>query len=525
MHSRRRWLAFGLLALAGTFQCQAQPGPVKKRALVIGNNAYSKPLANAVEDAQSIGQTLRAAGYDVVLTLDANLGAMKSVVNEFVADTMPGDITFFFFAGHGFQAQGENYLLPTDFAAGSFETAQRRAMAVSTVVDGLTAHKAKLRVIVLDACRNNPFDTRRGALPGLASMDVSSSGTYYAFATAPGGTAEDSGGSGHGLFTKVLLQNLTIPNLTLDRLFSQVRNQVYKESGGAQTPWISSGIVDTLPVTRELPQQNIVEARSALPPSIAALVDSLVGSRTGVDVTRPDLAALLKGVIEQSKPPAAILSTPPADTTVTKVPSLSTGGSSSGTSLQSTRAANASSLSAETMTLSPRGLPTFDAAVEAFKADDIPGSRALLLDLRNSGPDDAEVAMMLGQVDLLLGEFQEALANINIAITIGPLDPRPVYLRCIARSLQGQYAGALKDCRSGLAMRPNDPRFLTATANTLFVIGQIQEAIDLSTRAQAMDPNYALAFVVRGNARRVIADTKGAVADFAQASKLQSSDH
>jgi uncharacterized caspase-like protein len=212
----------------------------QKVALVIGNSAYpSSRLRNPVNDANAMATKLRAMGFDVILRTDVNLRDMTRSFSQFGQKLTPGSVGLFYYAGHGMQVQGKNFLIPVDAEIETEASVRTEAVDVDQLLHQLGP--ARLSMVILDACRNNPFERRfRGAGGGLAQIDAPT-GTLLAYATAPGKVASDGTGS-NGLYTEALLKALNMPGLKVEDVFKQVRINVIKASDGQQTPWESSSL-------------------------------------------------------------------------------------------------------------------------------------------------------------------------------------------------------------------------------------------------------------------------------------------
>lgn len=216
-------------------------------ALVIGNNDYDgAPLVNAVNDARAMGQVLRDAGFILEVVENVDLLALEQVADRFVRRVGPGDVALFYFSGHGFQIDGQNLLIPIGFQAEDEIVAKHRAFPVDLLRQRMERAGAQLQIMILDACRDNPFRSARGLGGGLAAME-GGRGTFIAFATAPGKTAADiarsSGRPGLGLFTGHLVEALEQPGLDLGEIFDRVRQRVDADSGQRQTPWTQSSVI------------------------------------------------------------------------------------------------------------------------------------------------------------------------------------------------------------------------------------------------------------------------------------------
>ena len=179
---------------------------------------------------------MRGLGFEVIIKTDANLYTMNNAIREFGRQNRDADVAFFYFAGHGMQVEQVNYLLPVGVNIREQNDVSFESVSVNTVQKIMeTSNPDRLNLIVLDACRNNPFRSwQRGGNGGLADM-TPPSGTLIAFATSPGATA--SNGSGHnGLYTGELIQQLKKPQ-RIEDVFINTRVEVEKKSGGQQSPW------------------------------------------------------------------------------------------------------------------------------------------------------------------------------------------------------------------------------------------------------------------------------------------------
>lgn len=221
----------------------AQPAKAERRtALVIGNASYpTMPLANPVNDARDMAATLRSLGFEVKLLLNATKRDMADAARDFGGTLKAGGVGLFYFAGHGLQIRGENFLVPVDAKLTNETDAEFECMEANRLLRYMEEAKNELNIVVLDACRNNPFARRfRSANKGLAQMDAPV-GSLIAFGTAPGSTASDGVGK-NGLYTQSLLEHMKRPGLSLTDVFMHVRQDVMRQSGKEQVPWESSSV-------------------------------------------------------------------------------------------------------------------------------------------------------------------------------------------------------------------------------------------------------------------------------------------
>jgi uncharacterized caspase-like protein len=211
-------------------------------ALVIGNGAYSAaPLSNPANDAKAMAEALKAAGFLVTLKVDISHRDFLGVLREFGDRLRAGGVGVFYYAGHGMQIKGRNYLIPVDAAIQREDEVAYLAVDAQSILDKMEAAGNSTNLMILDACRNNPFARSfRSANQGLAQMDAPV-GTLVAFATSPGSVASD-GGAQNGLYTQHLLNAIRVPGNRVEDVFKQTRAAVRRESQGRQIPWESTSL-------------------------------------------------------------------------------------------------------------------------------------------------------------------------------------------------------------------------------------------------------------------------------------------
>ena len=227
-----------------TILLQGQVAHAARYALVIGNGDYkSSPLKNSVNDANDIATTLQRLNFNVSKIIDANQKDMYWAIREFGQRLDEDDVGLFYFAGHGMQVKGTNYLIPVGSEIEAEDEVQFRAIDTAMVLAKMESAGNNLNIIILDACRNNPFARSfRSSYRGLARMDAPM-GSMLVYATAPGSVAADGDG-GNGLFTHSLLNYIEKPNLSLEEVIRQTRADVVKSSDRRQVPWSSSSMLE-----------------------------------------------------------------------------------------------------------------------------------------------------------------------------------------------------------------------------------------------------------------------------------------
>jgi hypothetical protein len=216
----------------------------KRIALVIGNGAYTSapPLKNPPNDARDMAAALKTLGFDVTSGINVGQKDMKRLIREFGMKLKNGGSGLFYYAGHGVQSKGRNYLIPVDANIQSEAEVEDSGVDAALVLNFMDDAQNGLNIVILDACRNNPFARSfRSASDGLAQVDAPT-GTLIAYATAPGRVASD-GTAQNGLYTGELLKQMQVPGLSITDMFMRVRAEVMKQTGSKQVPWEASSLV------------------------------------------------------------------------------------------------------------------------------------------------------------------------------------------------------------------------------------------------------------------------------------------
>jgi uncharacterized caspase-like protein len=197
----RFFVTLSLLISTCSLQAAKLPPPESERlALVIGNKDYPhKPLVNPVNDARDIKTTLEQIGFRVIYRENANLAEMDSAVRSFVSSLNKNSVAVVYYSGHGAQADGVNYLIPVAANIGSKAELKSRAYDAGIILGEMQDIGNSINIVILDACRNNPFKGARGGIDGMASM-AGPKGSLIAYATAPGSVADDNTSARNGLY-------------------------------------------------------------------------------------------------------------------------------------------------------------------------------------------------------------------------------------------------------------------------------------------------------------------------------------
>lgn len=211
---------------------------MNKIALIIGNAAYPESqLANPVNDANAIGEKLKRLGFETILRTDATNKVMEEALADFASNLATRDVALFFFAGHGMQIDGRNYLTAINTNFDREIDAKYSSIPLDKVIETMEKGSNKTDIIILDACRTNPYERRwRGVdSRGLAPV-YAPKGMIIGYATSPGQVAYD--GDGHnGAYTDALLRHVSTPDITIEDLFKRVRNTLSSSTRGRQISW------------------------------------------------------------------------------------------------------------------------------------------------------------------------------------------------------------------------------------------------------------------------------------------------
>lgn len=418
-------------------------GAETRHAIVIGNDSYpGNALQNARNDATGVYDALRSAGYLSTLLLDVDKATLSRKVDDFVETLHPGDTALLYYAGHGLQVDGENFLVPVDFHLTSPDAVKTEGYSLSSVLERFTAHGATTQVVVLDACRDNPFLGSRSMKGGWAGLGTSA-GAFLAFGTSPGSTASDAPGEGHGLFTKSLLAYLVSSDLDIEDMFRKVRESVIRDSGGKQVPWVSSSLIGSFHIRPELDSKQ-----------------PLIGGFPDQAGAAPDMEgrSLRQEDQHMFNARAVLVGSPIAD--------------------------------AETRLALSR-------AVTLARGAKLQAAMGVLTDILSVNPGCAVALRLLGLLLHATGRDLEATSVLDRALLADSTDARAATYKCAIEGLS-EVANAEADCNDVLRTQPSSDGFLTS-AGTALTKGDDQHAYEDITRSISLggsDLSYALRGVI-----------------------------
>jgi formylglycine-generating enzyme required for sulfatase activity len=292
--------SLGLVLPASTAESsQPQQSNQKRFALILANESYdNKALTNILNDARSMSRTLEQLGFNVTSGLDQTRSGMFSALRTFRDKLTPGCIALVYYSGHGAQVGGENYLIPVNNAG--LEKASDlpdEAMPLGRILDALGKSDGQLNLIILDACRDNPFPGAKslGGDKGLAVVSRNVSGTLIAFAASPGEVASANPSGKNSLFTEELVKNLPKSGLRLEDVFLNTRKAVRERSGGKQIPQEYGSLESVVFLAGGSATSPIGNTNSEIKLSPTAIRLELIGLPAGAKVLIDDV--VLSGTI------------------------------------------------------------------------------------------------------------------------------------------------------------------------------------------------------------------------------------
>ncbi|BBH40253.1 peptidase C14 caspase catalytic subunit p20 [Microcystis viridis NIES-102] len=244
-------------------------------ALVIGNANYTVgKLKTPLNDATDMANALKELGFEVILLKDSSKRQMDDALDQFTTRINQGYVGLFYYAGHGMEVEGENYLIPVNAQIKYEKDVEYESMPLGKILGRMEDSGNRINIVILDACRDNPFRKFwRSSSRGLTAPSQATSGTLIAFATAPGKVASDGTGR-NGLFTSYLLKYIKTPNMEVDSMLQKVRSDVAQNTNNYQVPWTSSSLIGEFAFNQKTETTPPIVTSSPVPnpsPSIAVV--------------------------------------------------------------------------------------------------------------------------------------------------------------------------------------------------------------------------------------------------------------
>jgi tetratricopeptide (TPR) repeat protein len=503
-------LLFAVLALAPLWTLAAQ----QKYALVIGNGAYTNitRLNNPVNDANDMATALESLGFQVDKVLNGSLDQMENAVIRLRnrLSTNAASYGFFFYAGHGVQSNGDNYLIPADANIAGESFLRQRAVQMQVVLDELNQAGNTLNIVVLDACRDNPFNWSRSGSRGLSVVGSQPADSIIVYATGSGQVAQDGTGR-NGLFTEQLLKNIKTPGLSVRDIFDRTGADVARVSGRKQIPAIYSQffgtayLAGTAPVNPQ-PAPQPSPNPQPVPSTIVAYVntDSL-NVRFGPSADYGIITSLARN-------------------TRVEVISASGGWSSirySQNTTSNTGYVNSSYLSNNPVQPNPQTARTYyDRGVMFLNRGDNDTAIAEYTEAIRIDPNYAVAYNDRGLAYNNKGDYDRGIADCTQALRIDPNLANAYGNRGLAYINKGDNDRGIADCTQALRIDPNIANIYNNRGWAYINKGDNDRGIADCTQAIRIDPNLANAYNNRGWAYINKGDNDRGIADCTQAIRI-----
>ncbi len=445
-------------------------------ALIIGNTNYdgSNALMNPVNDAHSLANALQKMGFTVLLRLDRTNREMGGDLADFsdaIRARGPGTVALFYYSGHGAQVRGTNYLIPIGFALHTERDIEYDSLPTQRVLDEMQDAKCRMSVVILDACRNNPYlKTRSVGGRGLAKLDAPL-GSFIAYATAPGHTASDN-----GLYAATLLESLQTPGLSIEQVFKKTRQVVIDKSNGEQVPWDESSLTVDFAFTRAAAPVALV------PPPVATLPQSQSKQSAGAQyAARGNKALADKKWTDAETAYRLALETDPDSALYHNQLAVALDGEARYAEAEPHYRLAASAAPGDAVMQGNLGFCLYR---QGKYADAIPLYREAI----RLAPTTAMYRNWLGSILSLNGEFAEAEKEMREAVHLDPSGPNQFWL---GRALYGEtkYLEAEVPLREATRLTPTDPVVWDFLGNALRLETKFVEAEAAYQEAIRLAPN------------------------------------
>ena len=468
-----RLLVIPLAYVALTTVASAQD-KAARIGLVIGNATYAPadPALSAVStDARHLAEEFRKNNFDIELKENLNLSEMRRAIDSFLGKIREGSTAVFYFGGYGMQIAGKTYLIPVDSQISSEETGRVDGISVDTTVAEMHGRGAKVKIVIIDAARRNPYEAKfRRVEAGLAMLSNAPAGMLAIYSAAPGKIVPVQPGS-PSLFMRELLKQLQTPKRTLEDALNNVRNVVSRGTNYEQSPWVSISLYDQFYIVQEQP------------------------AKTGTTTT-PATKAATPTVTPSTTMTTPAPTTAPAASTATATPLAK-----STTTPVETKTATAPINTAPTAptTNVPTTTPQLQPRQKVEGAED-----PVIIELGNNirqNPKDIASYYKRGQLFAQYGSFRQAADDFDAVIRLDPNDPEALNNRCWVRALLGDLQAALADCNSAIQLRPGYTDAFDSRGFVNLKLGKTKEAIADYDSALRVNPRHASALYGRGLAK------------------------
>lgn len=471
--------------ICGSASAQQNTEPGGHFALVIGNSKYPDselPLRSPVNDARALDKELRREGFDVDLGVNLSISGMRDALNRLYGKITPGSVALLFFSGFGIQANHASYLIPTNAQIWSEADVLRDGFRVDSILSKMARRGARVKVVILDASRRNPFERRfRSVAAGLAPVD-SAENTLVLYSTAPGVVLGDAE-SGHSLFVSQLIKELKKPDLTGEEVFNQTRLAVSHLSDSKQTPWFSSSLEQEFHFSApSAANKKVVEANpsgSGHEPKTVSNSNETSDAKTHDDYVSAKRLGTRKAWKDfLDKHPTG----------------------------------RYSALARNRLADLPKPKNNIDSA-DATELDELDHRLA-------RDPKDVDAHYRRGIIFAREKQYKRAVADFSAVLRVKPNDAQSLNDRCWARAMLGALQSALKDCDEALRIRPDFADALDSRGLVKLKIGLPHSAISDYDAALQIDSRKASSLYGRGIAKLRDGDIDGGNSDIALAKSI-----
>jgi len=479
--------------------------------LVIGNGTYAEAdpsLAAATGDAKLVAEEFRRHNFDV--DLKENLGAsdMRRAVESFIGKLREGSTALFYFSGYGVQAGGQTYLVPVGAQITSEESARQEGISLDSVLADMHRRNAKVKIVIVDAARRNPFENRFRQTSAGLSAPKAPEGTLAIYSAALGKLVPTIAGT-PSVFARELLRELKSQNRGLEDIFAGAKGAISRATNYEQVPWTTTSLFDQFYLNQPsaapvvaAPKETPPAASEAKPPA-AATTTTTAATSTAADTAGSSSSSTSSSATSSSStsgsPGAATSSS-----SVSSAPSTSSSSSSSAAPATSTKQAS---------------VPPQPVVQDVDTVND-PAIKDLDARIRRNSKDIAAYYRR-GQLHAHHKAYRRAVADFDAVLRSNPKDPEALNNRCWVRGVLGELREALKDCDAAIQ---NRDRYADAYDSRGFVnlkLGQNSEAIADYDAALRINQRHASAFYGRGLARVRNGNTYAGNSDIAAAKAIQ----
>lgn len=497
-------------------------------ALVIGNAKYQygTVLNNPVNDANDMAKKLKEIGFEVILVTDGNLKKMDQAVDQFYNQLNKGSVALFYYAGHGIQVDGENYLLPTDANLASQSDVKYQTLPISKVLDKMYEADSEVRIAILDACRDNPFarnwKTRSSSLTrGLAQVQSRGAGDFIAYATQPGNVSLDGNGR-NGVFTQYLLKHLDHSGKNIEELFTLVRQDVAQNTKNEQVPFTTNGLIGNFYFAKATTSNVVINNR----------VNNQTEIKTNTNTNNNNISSnnnqnadfyLTRGNLAYDKREykQAIADYNQALSLDPQLSEIYYKRGNIYADQQQYQQAIADYNQA--ISLNPQLFKAYYNRGNAYYTQK--QYQQAIADYNQAlklNPQLAEAYYNRAIIYDDQGQVDQAIADYNQTLKLNPqFSPDAYYNRGFAYRNKGQYDQAITDYNQAIKLNPQHSLAYTERGFTYGIKGQLDQAIADYNQALKLNPQFPEAYVGRGFIYNIQGKLDQAIADYNQALKLK----